>query len=392
MSVLVHDLLTDITERQRDRSETAYLDAQVLLAHYLNRPRSWILAHPEASLTELELNAVRQATDRLDRGEPLPYIIGHWEFYGLDYLLTPQVLIPRPETELLVDTAIRWLRAYPARRNAIDVGTGSGCIGISLAKNIPDLYLWLTDISAPALDVARMNAKKLKPLHQVEFIQADLLKSIDYPFDLICANLPYIPTPVLRTLPVAKTEPLLALDGGEEGTTFIYKLLQQAKDRLVAGGLLLLEMDSSEAKKIKSYARALYPASRVEILKDLSGQDRYLRIERSSLIVHICPRDEWQNAIHTGAYQDDSLLQNGFIHCSMPEQLLEVANRYYQNIPDLVLLWIDPARLLSDMRWEISEAAIYPHIYGTINLDAICSIAKLSADADGVYRALHLPD
>ncbi|OGO66750.1 MAG: protein-(glutamine-N5) methyltransferase, release factor-specific, partial [Chloroflexi bacterium RBG_19FT_COMBO_47_9] len=237
-----------------------------MLAHYLEKPRSWILAHPEAPLNKTQYNNIIQAADRLMHGEVLPYIIGHWEFYGMDFHLTPAVLIPRPETELLVERGINWLRQHLTRRKAVDVGTGSGCIGITLVKNIPDLQVLLMDISSAALMVARDNAEKYDVMGRTKFKQADLLEGVSGPFDLICANLPYIPSSLLSILPVAKREPHLALDGGLSGIKVISRLLEQSRSKLLTGGLMLLEIESSQGLAVKTLAKAHFPTSKVQIL------------------------------------------------------------------------------------------------------------------------------
>jgi release factor glutamine methyltransferase len=392
MEISIKELLTQLTQKLNQHSETATLDAQVLLAHFLEKPRSWILAHPEAPLNKTQYHKIIQATDRLMLGEPLPYVIGHWEFYGMDFHLTPTVLIPRPETELLVERGINWLHLHPSRRKAVDVGTGSGCIGIALAKNIPDLHMLLTDISSEVLNVARINAKNYGLLERLEFTQADLLNGVTGPFDMICANLPYIPTPLLMTLPVAEREPQEALDGGLSGTGAISRLLEQAGNQSAPGGLILLEIESSQGLAIKTLAEADYPNSKVQILKDLSGKDRCVEIERPNLIIHLCPREEWLQSQQSGAFQDKSLQQDGFIHCSQIEQILDMANRYYRGVPDLILLWIDPDRLISEIRWETADSALFPHIYGTINLDAVIAVTDLKPDIDGNYRVIQLAD
>lgn len=392
MEITIQELLPQLSRQLHQFSETANLDAQVLVAHTLEKPRTWILAHPEAPLNTTQYNKIIRAANRMEHGEPLPYVIGHWEFYGLDFNLTPSVLIPRPETELLVEQGIKWLRLHPPQHKVVDVGTGSGCIGIAMAKNIPDLRLLLTDISLEALSVAKINAEKYGLLDRLEFLQADLLDGVPGPFDLICANLPYIPTPKMRKLPVSDREPRLALDGGLSGTEVISRLLGQAKGQLVSGGLMLLEIESSHGDEVKTLAKYHYPASKVQILKDLSGLDRCVEIERPNLIVHLCRRQEYLRSQKHGIYRSKLLDREGFIHCSQPEQMLEVANRYYQGFPDTVLLWISPDRVTSEIRWESSDGARFPHIYGPINLDALISITDLKPDVDGTYRVIQFPD
>ena len=151
-------------------SDTASLDAQVLLAHLLEKPRAWVLAHPEALLTSAQEQSLTQAVERLQNGEPLPYVLGEWEFFGLSFQVTPAVLIPRPETELLVEQALKALQARPHLLSTAsqqlclaDIGTGSGCIAISLAVHLPGIQILATDLSNAALQVARLNALR----HQV---------------------------------------------------------------------------------------------------------------------------------------------------------------------------------------------------------------------------------
>ncbi len=391
MDITIQEIQSQLYHQLQPSSDTALLDVQVLLAHYLEQPRSWLLAHPEAALTSTQYSTILQAAERLTMGEPLPYIIGHREFYGLDFHLTPAVLIPRPETELLVERAISWFNIHPTRRYAIDVGTGSGCIGISMVKSIPDLRMLLTDISLEALNIAQENARIHGLTDRLEFKRANLLDGISGPFKMICANLPYIPTGLLMTLPVFDREPRLALDGGMDGTVLIGKLLEQARNQLVCGGLLLLEIESTQGEDVSAPAHHNFPLSSVHIFKDLSGQDRCLEIERPNLLVHICPRPEWLQAQNNSLYRDTSLERVGFIHCSQPEQVLQVANQFYLGGSDMILLWLDPEKLAAEVRWENVEGILFPHVYGPINLDAVSSISDLKPDTDGIYRSIHLP-
>jgi hypothetical protein len=187
------DYLASISEKIKPFSDTPSMDASVLLAGLLDKPRAWVIAHPEASLVSAERAVLENALKRLEAGEPLPYILGHWEFYGLEFLLNPATLIPRPETELLVEQALEWLKDHPDRRRIADVGTGSGCIAISLACHLPDLRIIATDISGLALQAALANARRHGVSGPINFIQGNLLDGVAAQFDLICANLPYIP-------------------------------------------------------------------------------------------------------------------------------------------------------------------------------------------------------
>jgi len=276
----VGQALEDTRKRLMGLSENPSLDAQVVLAHILGRDRAWALAHPEANLSAAQMQQWEQALARLESEEALPYVLGEWEFYGLKIALTPSVLIPRPETELLVETALIWLAANPKRRRAADVGTGSGCIAVALGVHLPDLELTASDTSSRALEVARSNFARYDLLDRVQLVLADLMEGLPGPFDLICANLPYIPSSRLDELTVARREPRLALDGRADGLTLIRGLLRQAKDALSPGGLLLAEVDDSHEESAPALARTQIPGATIDLLHDLAGKPRLLRVQR----------------------------------------------------------------------------------------------------------------
>ncbi len=241
-----------------------------------------MLAHPEIPLTSEQESILETQLNRLVNSEPLPYVLGCWEFFGREFELTPNVLIPRPETELLVEQTLDWLRAHPGRRLACDVGTGSGCIAVSLAASIPDLHVLAIDISIEALQVARQNAFHHNVATRIDFLRNDLLAGVDSHFDLICANLPYIPSSDLQQLAVFRHEPSLALDGGPDGLALIRHLLAQAPERLLPGGLLLMEIEARQGPAVIDLAKRAFPGSSIRLLQDLSGRDRLLVVEYSS--------------------------------------------------------------------------------------------------------------
>lgn len=261
------------------RTETPVLDAQVLLAHVLETSRSWLLAHPEETLTAEQDTLLAEQTAKLQNGTPLPYVLGAWEFYGLKFLVNPTVLIPRPETELMVETALDWLSHHPNRLEAVDVGTGSGCVAVSLAIHHPKLNITAIDISREAASIAGKNVKAHKMDDQVEVVTGNLLEGINGPIDLICANLPYIPTETLKALDVYSREPTLALDGGPEGLDQIAELIKQAAVKLAIGGLMLLEIEAGQQDQVEALASAFFPGARIETKPDLAGWPRLVEIE-----------------------------------------------------------------------------------------------------------------
>jgi len=282
----IDSLLTATISRLK--SDWPDLDAQLIIAHALNKPRTWILAHPETRLTAPQLDSVEQAISRLKAGEPLPYVIGHWEFFGLNFDMTPDVLIPRPETELLVERAVAWLQSTPEAQSVADIGTGSGCIAISLVVHVPELQVMATDISPKALAVAYRNARKFHVEHQIEFVECDLLPLSSTnlqpsSFDLICANLPYIPTKTLHSLTLYGREPTLALDGGADGLDLIRRLLALAPKWLAPGGRMLLEIEATLGAPALSMAYDSFSEAEIHLHQDLTGRDRLLEIQLSNV-------------------------------------------------------------------------------------------------------------
>lgn len=284
MARLIQDYLDEIASRLISASETPRLDAQVLLAHILDVSRTWVLSHTDSPLPREHIAELDVAVDRLGRGEPLPYVLGRWEFFGLDFVISPAVLIPRPETELLVERA---LAALSDEKGALvaDVGTGCGCISVSIARNAPNASIVASDISMPALAIAKQNAVRHKVADRIHFLQADLFSAFQNGykgrgiFKLICANLPYIPTETLAPLKVLRWEPQIALWGGADGLYFIRNLLSQSQSLIAPGGRLLLEIEASLGQEAVSSARKYYPQAHVSLEKDLAGNDRLVVIE-----------------------------------------------------------------------------------------------------------------
>lgn len=263
-------------------SDSPYLDSLVLLSHITGLSKSQLLADPDLVLTTGQANQLEQALARLKDGTPLPYVVGEWEFFQYRFLITPDVLIPRPETEGLVELALNWLQEHPDRKTCLEIGTGCGCIAVSLVKNDPDLTLIATDISTNALRVARENAKRHQVDEKIQFRQLDLLTGMEGKVDLLIANLPYIPTEKLKSLPVYSREPVLALDGGADGLLHIKKVLKNARQHVQPGGAIFLELDEDSGAAALALAREVWPGMTLKLHQDLAGQDRYLSIQCQS--------------------------------------------------------------------------------------------------------------
>jgi len=259
-------------------SETSRLDAGTLLAFVLSKPRTWILAHPDTLLNDSQGKALHLALLEASTGTPLPYLIGHWEFYGLDFIVTRDVLIPRPETELMVDTGLKWLSTNHDRFLAADIGTGSGCIAISLVVNRPELKVYACDISENAIRVAFWNVRKHGVEDRVRLLTGDLLGTLPEPVDVVCANLPYIPSEKLNGLRVARQEPRLALDGGSDGMEQIRRLMAQCLEKVKPGGLILLEIEAGQGSQVINLANSIIKHPEVRCHQDLAGRDRLISI------------------------------------------------------------------------------------------------------------------
>ncbi len=250
-----------------------------MISHSLNKPKSWVLSHGEYKLTPEEIQKLQNQFSNYLDGVPLPYLIGEWEFYGRKFKVTPDVLIPRPETELLVDLAVKYGQKKESL-SIIDVGTGSGIIAVSLAAALPNAKVYAVDISMAALKIAKENARFHRQ-NKVNLIQANLIAPFRGNFDLICANLPYIPSLRLETLDVSRWEPHLALDGGSSGLELIERLLIQAKTNLSKDGAIVLEIEASLGVESLEVAHKIMPNAMKNLHKDLAGKDRVIEIQLS---------------------------------------------------------------------------------------------------------------
>jgi release factor glutamine methyltransferase len=297
----VADLLREATDRLRaSGSESARLDAELLVGHALRLDRTRVLAHPEAPVSDGQAELVETLVQRRETGEPVAYIRGIKEFHGLAFMVDERVLIPRPDTERIVELALDRVRhrltavarpADAARFVVWDLGTGSGAICISLAVALrqggylSDVRLVATDVSTLALGATLENAVAHGVADVIELRPGNLLRvEPDLgPVDLLVANLPYIPSATLATLPVAVTfEPRLALDGGPDGLGLIRHLLKGLPTALVPDGQALLEMGSDQVEGLTRAVAEALPGWTVSVHADLSGRPRVAQLDPPS--------------------------------------------------------------------------------------------------------------
>jgi release factor glutamine methyltransferase len=267
--------------------ENPRLDAQLLLCHILGKERSYLYIYPEQELDSAQEERWHTLLSRREQGEPVAYLLGSKAFYGLDFCVDRRVLIPRPETELLVETALTICRQRLALERVplvADIGTGSGAIPISLAVHEPALpLLYASDISPAALEVARVNCRRHQVLDRVQLLQGNLLTPLPEAVDVLLANLPYIGTSEQETIlpDIIDYEPHLALFSGPDGLDLLQQVLQEAscQNRLRPGAILLLEIGYRQRAPLSSLAREIWPQARVRCLSDYAGWDRILQIE-----------------------------------------------------------------------------------------------------------------
>lgn len=293
----VESVLSSAARKLREAgSPSPALDAQIWLAHILDWSRARLLAHPERVLSRDEIAQFEYGLARLASGEPLPYLTGMAEFYGLSFHVSPATLIPRPETEHLVEAALDHLanrttfstslygpisECDDRRTKIADVGTGSGCIAISLAVHRPEVQFFAIDISPSALKIAARNAQRHGVAERISFLQGDLLDPLPGRVDLIVANLPYVADHEWEDLPVSvrEHEPASALRGGSEGLDLIEELLRNAPAVLQPNGALLLEIGAFQGATAQALTHACLPGAEARLKQDFAGRDRLLLVK-----------------------------------------------------------------------------------------------------------------
>ncbi len=259
--------------------DQAALDAEVLARHARGWDRATYLSHRDEPMAPDAGATYEALVLRRERREPVAYITGRREFWNLDFHVTPAVLIPRPESEFIIEAALARLRDTRRAWAIADVGTGSGCLAITLAHALPGARVTATDISGDALAIARGNAGRLGVAGRVTFVKTSLLEDAAGPFDLIVANPPYVPSSHRQTLSpdVRDHEPELALYGhGDDGLDEVRALLAQAPSRLAPNGVLLMEFGFSQADAVRDALSQVPGLQPIEILRDLQGHERTL--------------------------------------------------------------------------------------------------------------------
>ena len=275
IAALLSKAVLHLTSSGSDEPEA---NAQWLLACVLNVSRTWVLAHPEYELSEKEKNIFARYLKRKAAGEPLSHIVGYQPFCGMDILVSPDVLTPRPETEELVElVSALFDRQTPL--TFLDMCTGSGCIALALAAKFPKAKILAADISAKALEVAQQNVKKFRRQEQVQLLQSNVWENVQGMFDLIVSNPPYIPTEIVNTLTrEVRCEPRLALDGGVDGLDIVREICNAADSYLNPGGVLALELCKGQAAAV---ARGLEEIGwRASVKKDIVGIERFVLAQK----------------------------------------------------------------------------------------------------------------
>ena len=275
----IENLLKFFSAELADITEDPGLEARLIVQHVTGLSRPVLLSHPEREISDAEVFRIREMCSRRREGFPLPYLLGEWEFYGRPFFVDPSVLIPRPETELLVEKASAFLKSHPEINFAYDIGTGSGCIAISLLCEFSGLKIAAVDRHRNALLTACKNAERHGVRDRFIPVQADLFSSFASAPSLICANLPYIPSDTCKTIEPARFEPLSALDGGRDGFDLYRLLFQQIQHKIVEKSLILCEIEYRQRELALRAAAEYFPDCKIEVLDDLAGQPRLLEIK-----------------------------------------------------------------------------------------------------------------
>jgi len=285
----IKQILKDYSQKLKGQSSSPVLDIELLLTKILNRPKEYLYEYPEKKINPAQITKFKQLFERRAKGEPIAYILGHKEFYNLDFKVNKNILIPRPETELLVEETIKFISNLNAQISILDIGVGSGAIIIALAKNLKQGRFYGTDISSKALALAKQNAKNNKV--KIKFLKGNLLKPLQAEIQnlksslIITANLPYLDKKEENLLPSSDTrglkfEPKMAWDGGPDGLKYFRKFFKQIEHFKLKPRAIFLEIGHKQAAAITKLISPTLAHYSILIKKDLCGFDRLLIITK----------------------------------------------------------------------------------------------------------------
>ena len=272
------------SRRQLERASIpdADIEAQVLLRNTLSIDRATFHASPDRELSDEDEEAFERTVQRRIEGEPLSYITGHREFYGLDFVVTPDVLVPRQETEFLVEAVLEYARSRGGDEDTLtiaDIGTGSGCIAVAVGHHLPNAAVYATDVSHKALGVAAGNVRRHGLEGRVHLRHSDLFEALEGPVDVVVSNPPYLRDDEAGDLPPdVKWEPSVALVAGPDGMDVLRRLIVGAHEYVRPGGLLALEIDPRRVEPVERLARGTFPGGEIGVVKDHAGLDRVVTV------------------------------------------------------------------------------------------------------------------
>ncbi len=266
---------------EKNNIEEASIISRILLEYVLKIDRNKLVINKDEEIENNKENEYMGYIKEVVAGKPVQYITNKQEFMGLSFFVDENVLIPQPDTEILVEEAIKYANQIKENVEILDMCTGSGCIGVALAKHVKNAKVTLVDISTKALEVAKKNAKENEVKEKVNFIQSDMFENIKSKFDVIVSNPPYIKTKVINELDLqVQNEPHLALDGGENGLKFYEILINEAPKYLKENGKIFLEIGYDQKKEVEELARNSKLYKEIETVKDLANNDRVIELKR----------------------------------------------------------------------------------------------------------------
>jgi release factor glutamine methyltransferase len=282
--VILREALQSVAQTLRAAEiSDASVEAELLLGHVLGISKTQLYTEPERGLASAEIKRLWNLVQRRISHEPTAYILGHCEFYGIDFYVDCRTLIPRPETELLVEKAVELSQrtCHPGKQITIaDIGTGCGAIAVSLTLALPQAKIYATDISAAALQVAEINCQRHAVSSHMKLLQGNLLEPLPQPVDMVIANLPYIKNYEFKDLSpeIRNFEPTISLAGGEDGLDRIQQMLEQMPGKLNYGACFLLEIGRGQGEMVTSLINSYFPQASIELIPDLGGIERVVKV------------------------------------------------------------------------------------------------------------------